>query len=79
MRDINLSYDFTSNTLSKLKIFSGASIGVYGRNLITIIDKENYYTDPEFSFTTGNGIGVSNTGQTPPTRQYGVTLNVTFK
>jgi TonB-linked SusC/RagA family outer membrane protein len=79
MRDINLSYDFGKSVLSGLKIFSTGSIGLYGRNLITIIDKENYYTDPEFSFTTGNGVGVSNTGQTPPTRQYGINLSLTFK
>ncbi len=79
LRDINLSYSLPADIISKAKIFSNVSIGVYGRNLITIVDKKNQFTDPEFSFTNGNGIGVSNTAQTPPVKQYGVTLNVTFK
>ena len=65
---------------------------LYGRNLITIVDKLNYYTDPEFSRVTnggdlssllngsglGNGVGISSTGQTPPVRQYGISLNFGF-
>jgi hypothetical protein len=31
------------------------------------------------SFTNGNGLGVSTTTQTPPVKQYGVTLSVNFK
>ena len=79
MRDINLSYNFSNNILGKTKIFSGIQIAVYGRNLITIKDKANQFADPEFSFTTGNGIGINNTDQTPPVRQLGVNLNLTFK
>ena len=79
MRDINLSYNFSSNLIAKTRVFSTASIALYGRNLITIIDKANQFADPEFSFTTGNGIGINNTNQTPPVRQYGVNLNLSFK
>jgi len=79
LRDINLSYDIPSSLISRTRIFSTATLGLYGRNLITIVDKKNDFTDPEFSFTTGNGQGVSTTGQTPPVRQYGVTLNINFK
>jgi len=79
LRDINLSYNLPSGFLTKTNIFSGASVGLYGRNLFMIVDKLNYYTDPEFSFTTSNALGVSNTGQTPPTRQIGVNINLTFK
>ena len=79
MRDINLSYNIPASWAAKTKILSGASIGLYGRNLFTIVDDRNQFTDPEFSFTTGNGIGVSNTSQTPPVRQYGVTVNLNFK
>jgi TonB-linked SusC/RagA family outer membrane protein len=78
LRDINLSYSLPQSLLTKTKIFSGATIALYGRNLLTIVDKMNFYTDPEFSFTTGNGQGINNTGQTPPVRQYGVNLNLTF-
>jgi TonB-linked SusC/RagA family outer membrane protein len=79
MRDINLSYGFPASIVSKTKILSGATLGVYGRNLFTVVDSRNQFSDPEFSFTNGNGIGVSNTAQTPPVRQFGVSLNVNFK
>lgn len=78
LRDINLSYNFPSNLVGKTKIFSAANLGLYGRNLFTIVDKNNFYTDPEFSYTTGNGIGINNSLQTPPVRQFGVNLNLTF-
>lgn len=78
LRDVNLSYTFSDRLIKKTKVFSGANVAVYGRNLFTIVDKLNYYTDPEFSYTTGNGIGINNTSQTPPVRQYGVNLNLIF-
>jgi hypothetical protein len=65
--------------LAKTKFIADANIAVYGRNLITIVDSKNDFVDPEFSFTTGNGLGISNTAQTPPVRQYGINLNLTFK
>lgn len=77
-RDVNLSYNVPSDFLRKSKFITNATIAVYGRNLFTIVDKSNFYTDPEFSFTTGNGVGINNTGQTPPVRQYGVNLNLSF-
>jgi hypothetical protein len=79
MRDINLSYNFSNNIVSKTKVFSGIQLALYGRNLIAIIDERNQFADPEFSFTTGNGIGINNTDQTPPVKQFGVNLNLTFK
>jgi len=79
LRDINLSYSLPAKLVGKMKVLSGINVGVYGRNLITIVDKKNQFTDPEFSFTSGNGLGVSTTTQTPPVKQYGVTLTVNFK
>ena len=79
MRDINLSYTFSNDLVSKTKVFAGASIAIYGRNLIAIVDKANQFADPEFSFTTGNGIGINNTDQTPPVKQLGINLNLNFK
>jgi TonB-linked SusC/RagA family outer membrane protein len=92
LRDINLSYRLPSELLTKTKFLSGASISIYGRNVFTIVDKLNYYTDPEFSnvgnqtpgntaipgTTTANSVGINTTGQTPPVRQYGVNINLTF-
>jgi hypothetical protein len=78
MRELNLNYTFAERLVRKTKVLSGANIGIYGRNLFTIVDKSNYYTDPEFSYTTGNGIGINNSLQTPPVRQYGFNLNLIF-
>jgi outer membrane receptor protein involved in Fe transport len=78
LRDVNLSYNLPESLLKRTKFISAASLAVYGRNLFTIIDKSNFYTDPEFSFTTGNGQGINTSSQTPPVRQYGVNLNLTF-
>jgi len=79
LRDVNLSYTLPGRLVTKTRAFSSINVGVYGRNLLTIVDKRNQFTDPEFSFTAGNGIGVNNTSQTPPVKQYGVTLNLQFK
>jgi len=79
MRDVNLSYAVPQKLVSKTKIFSNIGIAIYGRNLFTIVDKANDFTDPEYSFTTGNGQGINTTAQTPPVRQYGFNVNLTFK
>ncbi len=78
LRDINIAYNFSPELMKKTKIFSGASIALYGRNLFTIVDKANFYTDPEFANTSGNGIGINDSGQTPPVRQYGININLIF-
>ncbi|MES2776683.1 MAG: SusC/RagA family TonB-linked outer membrane protein [Bacteroidota bacterium] len=79
MRDVSLAWNVPTNIIGKTKIFSGASISLYGRNLFTIVDKLNTFTDPEYSFTTGNGQGINTTAQTPPVRQFGFNVNLTFK
>ncbi len=78
LRDVNLSYSLPTSLVKKSKIFSAANVAIYGRNLFTIVDKANMYTDPEFSYTSGNGLGISNTAQTPPVRQYGFNVNFVF-
>jgi TonB-linked SusC/RagA family outer membrane protein len=80
LRDINITYSLPTSLMSKTKIFGGASIGVYGRNLFTIVDSKNFYTDPEFSFSNSNGsLGINNTSNTPPVRQYGINVNLIFQ
>lgn len=78
LRDVNLSYTLPSTLVKKTKVFSAANVAVYGRNLFTIIDSKNQFTDPEFSYTAGNGSGISNTLQTPPVRQFGINVNFVF-
>ncbi|MEJ7673214.1 MAG: TonB-dependent receptor [Chitinophagaceae bacterium] len=78
LRDVNLSYNFPSRLMNKTKVFSGATVGIYGRNLFTIVDKLNMYTDPEFSTSTGNGQGINDSRNTPPVKQFGFNVNLTF-
>ncbi|MEP7109677.1 MAG: SusC/RagA family TonB-linked outer membrane protein [Ferruginibacter sp.] len=81
LRDVNLSYNVPAKLLAKTKVFSAASIAIYGRNVFTIVDKSNYYTDPEFSALSTanpNGLGINGTAQTPPVRQYGFNVNLVF-
>jgi TonB-linked SusC/RagA family outer membrane protein len=78
LRDLNLSYTIPASLVKKSKLFSGANVALYGRNLFTIVDKKNQFTDPEFSYTSGNGLGISNTLQTPPVRQFGFNVNFVF-
>ncbi|RAK22770.1 TonB-linked SusC/RagA family outer membrane protein [Flavobacterium aquaticum] len=77
-REIALSYTFSKDLLSRIGI-SSFSVGINARNVFMILPKENRnYTDPEFSFTTGNNIGLSTGNQAPPTRTYGINFNLTF-
>lgn len=77
-REIALSYTFSKEFSSKIGI-SNLSVGLNARNVFMILPKENRnYTDPEFSFTTGNNVGLSTGNQAPPTRTYGFNINLTF-
>ena len=79
IREISLTYEFPKTLTQHLKIVQGASLTLSGRNLFMFRAKDNVWTDPEFSTGgTGNGIGTTDYYQTPPTRIFGATLNVTF-
>jgi hypothetical protein len=78
IRDASLSYTFGQSVLKYAKVVKGATLSVFARNIYTWLPKDNWYTDPEFSFTNGNAQGFNTTGNTPPVRQYGATLNVNF-
>lgn len=78
LREVSLSYNFPVELLGQQKTFKAASITFSGRNLLLFVPKSNQYTDPEFGNTTGNATGVNTTGQTPPTRVMGLTVNLTF-
>lgn len=89
LRQVSLSYQFDKSMVEKLGI-DDLSLTFFGRNLLTIRPDSNVYTDPEFnssntSIVTGaaaaaslNFTGVGTQAQTPPTRQFGLTLNVKF-
>lgn len=78
LREIAITYELPESILNKTRVVKGASFTISGRNLITWVPGSNVFTDPEFSNTTGNAQGVNNTFNTPPTRIYGASLNLTF-
>lgn len=82
IRELSLSYDVPSAFLAKSKIVKAARISVQGRNLFVFLPSTNVYTDPEYSdgngSSSGNAIGLTNLGQTPPSRYYGATLTLTL-
>jgi hypothetical protein len=54
IRDISLAYNFPQKWVKKLKVVKNITLSAWGRNIATWLPKENWYTDPEFSNTTGN-------------------------
>jgi TonB-linked SusC/RagA family outer membrane protein len=78
IRDVSLDFAFPQKWYHGFKAVKGLDLSFFGRNLFTWLPKENIFTDPEFSNTNGNGLGINTTGNTPPTRQYGATLRVTM-
>ena len=78
VREISLSYTLPANLLAPLKYVKGATIGVFGRNLFTWVPKDNIYTDPEYSYTSGNAVGINTYDQAPPTRFVGGTISINF-
>ncbi len=77
-RELSLSYALPSSILADTGL-SGVTFGVNARNVFVILPKENRgYHDPEFANTSGNGAGLAVTGQYPPTRTFGFSLNVIF-
>jgi TonB-linked SusC/RagA family outer membrane protein len=80
LREVSVTYDLPVDKIAGGKLFTGAQIGLVGRNLIMLRPKTNVWTDPEFNTneTTSNAVGFTNEDQTPPTRVYGFTVKLTF-
>jgi len=79
LREVSINYDLPASLFSNQKTIKKASISLTGRNLALWLPKTNEYTDPDFNFTAnGNTSGISNSTINPPTRIYGLSLNLTF-
>jgi TonB-linked SusC/RagA family outer membrane protein len=79
IREMSLTYDMPASILKFTNgVVKGLKIGLVGRNLFMFMPKNNIYSDPEFSNTTGNAVGYSDSGQTPAARSYGFNITVTF-
>lgn len=77
LREANLAFDI-SPWARKVKYIKKASFALIGRNLLMLRPKGQKFIDPEFSALAGNGTGIINTYQLPPTRLFGASLNIQF-
>ncbi len=75
IRELALNYSIPSRFLEKSMV-SKVSFGLVARNLLTWLPAQNRFSDPEFNNTNSNAIGVGGYFQSPPTRTFGVSLNV---
>ncbi len=82
LREVALTYNVPASFLKNQKVIKSATISLQGRNLLILLPPSNVYTDPEYSdgdnTSSGNAIGLTNLGQTPPSRYYGATISLTF-
>ncbi len=78
LREVSLSYTLPQNLITRTRFIKEASIGLVGRNLAAKRAKQNVWSDPEYSNTSGNGLGTTDINQTPPSRFYGATVTLTF-
>jgi len=77
LRELSLGYTFDQGLIDNLG-FQDLKLNVYGRNLFMWRPSSNVYSDPEFNYSTGNAVGFGTQAQTPPTRQYGISLTAKF-
>ncbi len=79
VRELSLSYTLPA-TVIKSTPLQKVSVGLIARNLFTLLPGENAFSDPEFNNSTSNNnaIGIGGYFQMPPTRSFGVNLNIEF-
>ncbi len=77
IRELALTYNLPSNIIRNTPL-QKVSIGLIARNLYTLLPAENAFSDPEFNNSNSNTIGVGGYFQMPPTRSFGVNLNIEF-
>ncbi|GAA5221708.1 SusC/RagA family TonB-linked outer membrane protein [Membranihabitans marinus] len=76
LRNMSLTYQFPKSVLERAGFISGASISLVGNNLQLLWTKAPGF-DPDTNFTAGNAQGMEN-NPLPPTRSYGLNLNLKF-
>ena len=86
IRELALSYSVPASILRKTPM-QKLTIGFIARNLFTLLPAENSFSDPEFNNQeelygygeiSNNAIGIGGFMQSPPTRSFGVNLNIEF-
>ncbi len=76
LREFSFGYRLPKKVLKGY--IKDVSMQITGRNFFTKKAKENVWSDPEFSTTTGNGIGSVDINLLPPTKFLAFSLNLTF-
>lgn len=76
LRELNVSYALPQSLLKNQKVVRQASIGFIATNLFIIRHQDNKFGDPESLYNQTDGY--LSFRQIPPSRTYGVNLNVTF-
>lgn len=78
LREIGLSYTLPKQLLSNTPI-QNARINLFAKNVKFWLPEGNIFADPEINgpALNGNASGIE-TSQTPPSRSYGVNLQITF-
>ncbi len=77
IREVALNYTVPNKFLDKTPVHT-ARIGFIARNVLTVLPASNHFSDPEFNNTNSNAIGIGGYFQSPPTRSFGVSINVEF-
>jgi len=83
IRELALNYTLPSAILNKTPL-GKVTVGFIARNLLTLLPAENAFSDPEFNnnniYTpgSGNALGIGGYEQSPPTRSFGVNINIEF-
>ena len=77
IRELALNYRFSQEFLGKSAV-KALTVGFIGRNLFTWLPAENSFSDPEFNNSNSNAIGIGGYFQSPPTKSYGLSVNIEF-
>jgi TonB-linked SusC/RagA family outer membrane protein len=82
IREVALNYTLPQSIVSRIGFVKKLRVGFVSRNMLTRLAPGPVFSDPEFRNTRAtddaNGIGIGGYLQSPPTRSYGVNLNVEF-
>ncbi len=78
VREVSLGYDFPASVFAGQKLVKALNVTLNARNLFLWVPSSNQFTDPDFSFTTGNTSGISTSQINPPTRTIGINVTATF-
>ncbi|MCC9136381.1 SusC/RagA family TonB-linked outer membrane protein [Pontibacter silvestris] len=77
LREVTLGYSLPESIVSKLKVFQGIDVSLYGRNL-WIIHKNTPYSDPEEGLAAGTLSLGYQSGAYPTTRNVGFNIRARF-